>query len=205
MNFITFKEQFKNFSIFSVNDIRMIDPGFFNQRLVEWQKKGYIKKIIRKFYIFSDTEINEQLLFLIANKIYKPSYISFETALAYYGLIPESVYKISSASTNKTSVFNTSTGKFFYTTVHKKLFFGYKLIDYKKENFVIATAEKALLDFFYINSHIKTKNDILELRINEGVSKDVIKIPVLDEYLDRFQNKTLERKIKIFKEYIKNA
>ena len=204
MNFITFKEKFKDFLIFSVNHIRLLDPWFFNQRLVEWQKKGYIKKIVRKYYIFSDTEINEQLLFLTANKIYKPSYISFETALAYYGLIPESVYKITSAATKKTYNFNTPLGKLSYHTLHKKLFFGYKLMAYKKESFIIASAEKALLDFFYINEHIKTKTDILELRINKNRVQGVLAMPVLDEYLAKFQNKALEGKIKIFKECIKN-
>ena len=204
MNFITFKEKLKDFSVFSVNDIRMVYPRFFNQRLVEWQKKGYIKKIVRKYYIFSDTEINEQLLFLTANKIYKPSYVSFESALAYHGLIPESVYKITSATTKKTYSFNTPLGKLSYHTIHKKYFFGYKLMVYKKENYIIAAPEKALLDFFYINEHIKTKNDVLELRINKDRINGVIKMPVLDEYLSRFQNRVLERKIKIFKGCIEN-
>ena len=43
---------------------------------------------------------------MVANKIYSPSYISLETALSYYGLIPESVYALTSVSTRKTISFN---------------------------------------------------------------------------------------------------
>jgi|SRR3989339_351831 len=205
MNFITFREKLKDFHIFSTNDIKMIAPAFFSQRLVEWQKKGYIRKIIRNYYVFSGTEADEHLLFLTANKIYKPSYVSFETALAYYGLIPENVYLVTSASTRKTYVFNTPLGKFSYNSLKKSLFFGYKPIRYGKENFLIATAEKALLDYLYINAHIKTMGDIAELRLNRDAARDMVRLPVLDEYSHRFGSKTLEKKTGILKEYFKNA
>ena len=76
----------KNFKIFNLNDIRKIEENFDLRRLNEWQKKNYIKKIRQGFYIFSDLEINEQALFIIANRIHEPSYISLEMALSFTGL-----------------------------------------------------------------------------------------------------------------------
>jgi predicted transcriptional regulator of viral defense system len=105
MQYIEFKDSLKDFTIFSLNDIRRIDNRFFRTRLNEWQNKGFIKKVIKGFYIFSDLELNEKVLFEIANRIYSPSYISFETALFWHGLIPESVYGITSASTRRTYKF----------------------------------------------------------------------------------------------------
>src|SRR5437763_1371478 len=86
MHYQALKEQLKNFSIFSVSDIRKIDPKFYPARLSEWQKKGILKKLRRGYYMFADATLNEQALFLIANHLYPPSYVSFESALSYYGL-----------------------------------------------------------------------------------------------------------------------
>lgn len=59
MNYIKLKNSLKDYTIFSLNDIKMIDSSFYLRRLNEWQDKGYIKKIIRGYYVFSDLEINE--------------------------------------------------------------------------------------------------------------------------------------------------
>jgi len=68
MQFLELKNDLKDFIIFSKKDIEKIDQSFHNQRLSEWQSKGYIKMIRRGYYIFSDLELNESVLFLIANK-----------------------------------------------------------------------------------------------------------------------------------------
>ena len=94
MQYIELKNGLKDFTVFSVSEIRKIDPHFHRRRLNEWQDKGYIKKIIRGYYIFSDLKLSEEVLFEMANRIYAPSYVSFEMAISYYHLIPESVYGI---------------------------------------------------------------------------------------------------------------
>jgi predicted transcriptional regulator of viral defense system len=82
MRYLELKESLKDFTVFSLADIRQTDSFFHRRRLNEWQEKGYIKKLIRGFYIFSDLELNENVLFEIANRIYAPSYISLEIALS---------------------------------------------------------------------------------------------------------------------------
>jgi predicted transcriptional regulator of viral defense system len=81
MQYLDLKTKLKDFPVFSIKDIEKVDSSFHKQRLSEWQKKGYVKKVRQGFYIFSDLEMNEQTLFTIANRIYKPSYISLEMVL----------------------------------------------------------------------------------------------------------------------------
>lgn len=205
MQFFELKTKLNDFLVFSVRDIEKIDLEFHSQRLSEWQAKGYIKKITKGYYIFSDLEINEQGLFLIANKIYSPSYISFEMAFSYYNLIPEAIYGITSATSQKTNNFKTSFGEFIYRHIKPELMFGYKLVGYKNNNFRIAEIEKALLDYFYLNTNLKTENDFIEMRFNGDEFKALANVDKLNEYLKFFNNKALEKRIKKFLKYINYA
>lgn len=68
MRYLELKEHFKDFPVFSLSDIRKIEPDFHRRRLSEWKEKGYIKSIIKGSYIFSDQEPgekNKNLLFLL--------------------------------------------------------------------------------------------------------------------------------------------
>src|SRR3989338_3736025 len=147
MQFIELRQQLKDFMVFSLQDIRKIEANFDLRRLSEWQDKGYIKMIRQGYYIFFDLVINEQVMFLIANKIYAQSYISLESALSYYGLIPEGVYAITSIYTRKTEKFKTMIAEFFYRKLKPELFFGYKLINIAEQQYKIAEIEKTILDY----------------------------------------------------------
>ena len=50
MTILSLKSLLKDYPVFSVNDIIKIEPDFHRQRLVEWQKKGYLKKLLIKMY-----------------------------------------------------------------------------------------------------------------------------------------------------------
>ena len=205
MNYIKLKNFLKDYTIFSLNDIKMIDSSFYRRRLNEWQDKGYIKKIIRGYYIFSDLEINEYVLFEIANKIYSPSYISSEMALSYYHFIPESVYGITSVSTRRTYSFKTPIAEFIYKTVKPQLFFGYNLIKYNNKYIKIASLEKAILDYFYLHSDIKGENDFASLRLNKEIFLKEFNEEKLNKFLERFAQKSLTKRIESFGEFMKNA
>jgi predicted transcriptional regulator of viral defense system len=167
MQFIEFKQIFKEYVVFSKNEINKYIPGFNKMNLIYWQEKGYIKKIKNNWYCFTDKEISQDVLFNIANKIYAPSYISLETALSFYGFIPEAVFLTTSISTLKTNEFDTFTGRFSYKSVKKNIFFGYKIIKRNNLSVKIAEAEKAILDFLYFNSTIKTHLDLRAFRLNK--------------------------------------
>jgi predicted transcriptional regulator of viral defense system len=126
--------------------------------------KGYIKMVRRGHYAFSGLEISESVLFMIANKIYTPSYVSMETAFSHYHLIPEAVYGISSVASRKTNHFQTNYGEFIYRHIKPQLMFGYKLNSYQGHTFKIAEMEKALLDI--LNPRMDKEGGFASLRFN---------------------------------------
>lgn len=202
MQYLEIKENLKDFVVVSANDILKVDPDFHKQRLSEWQKKGYIKKIAKGHYIFSDLEINESILFIIANQIFEPSYISLEMALSHYGLIPESVYGITSITSRKSYKFRSPVGQFSYRQIKPELMFGYKLINYQNHSFKMAEVEKAILDYFRINPKLRTEGEFEELRINRDVFLEKVDMKKLQNYLKQFNNKSLEKRVNRFIKYL---
>ena len=205
MKYHDLKKALNDFTIFSVKEVRKADPRFHRRRLNEWQERDLIKKVVRGYYIFSDAKVDENTLFEIANRIYSPSYVSFEMALARYQLIPESVYGITSASTRKTYRFRTPIADFIYRTIHPRLFFGYDLIRHTGRSFKIASPEKALLDFFYLHPNIKQEKDFESLRINGDVFREQVDAEKLNDFLIRFSQKRLTKRIERFLEYMRHA
>lgn len=202
MNYFEFRKALSSFAVFSISDIRTVQPGFDRRRLSEWQDKGYIRKIIKGIYIFSDIELDERRLFEIANKIYRPSYISFETALFHYHLIPESVYAVTSASTRRTYEFETFLSRFTFRTLHKRLFFGYAI---EPGPVKMASMEKAILDYFYLNPSLRTKEDFAALRIDGEAFWERLDQEQMSRYLERFGQKALSERIGRFMEWMKDA
>ena len=204
MRFLEVKNKLGDLVVFTAKDIRKINPDFFDSRLTKWQEKNYIKKIIKGYYIFSDTEINELTLFAIANQIYSPSYISLDSAFRYYNLIPEEVFTVTSVSTRKTQEFNTDLGNFQYQSIKEELYRGYKVIGEKEKKFKIATMEKAIVDYFYLNPSIKTKEDFKGIRFNldslEKLDRDQLK-----KYTQLINKKAVSKRINNFLNYLKNA
>jgi len=205
MQYIKLKEELKKYTVFSLKDIKKIDQKFGRARLNEWQKKGYIKKIIKNFYIFTDIISDEQTLFEIANRIYCPSYISLETALSYYNLIPESVYNTTSVSTRRTYTFDTGIGQYIYRKVKPSVFFGYKLLEYGDKRIKIASLEKTILDYLYLNSDINSAVAMESIRFNKEEFLNNADRSKFDDYLLLFNNKQLSKRIKVFWEFIYNA
>jgi hypothetical protein len=100
--------------------------------------------------------------FLLANHLYRPSYVSLETALSYWGLIPERVYEITSMTTDRTKEYNTAVGRFTY--LHLPLtyyFFGQKQVALAENQLaLVATPEKALCDKLIATSGLLFRSSI---------------------------------------------
>lgn len=203
MKYIDLYEKFKNLPFININDVKTAFPDFDNRRLNEWQKAGYIKKIIRNFHVFADKTLDGQDLCFIANKLREPSYISLEYALNHYSLIPEAVFVYTSITTKKTASFETVIGNFSYQTLKRSLFFGYVLQGQEKAKYQIAEPEKAILDFLYLRTDIKDENDIESLRLNADVYKEIVNEDKLREYLAAFELPILDRKVALLMKYIK--
>ena len=194
MKYIEFEKKFRNYPIIHISNIKKIEVDFDHRRLYEWQKKGYIEKVINNFYIFSDKNFSEIKNNFIANKLIEPSYLSMEYALNYYSLIPEIVFWRTSISSKKTKKFTTSIGNFSYQKMKKNLFFGYKIVKAENIMFKIAEPEKAILDFLYLRKNISNKDDFAELRINEEIYKEIIDQEKMKNYLKIFNSKKLTKR-----------
>jgi len=203
MKFRDFQILAKNLPAFNLNDIRKLDPGFHRQQLNDWCKRGYVQPIAGGYYLFTGTEIDETFLFMLANRIYEPSYISRESALAYYHIIPESVLGVTSASSRKTKQFDSQWVRFLYYSIKPTLMFGYhvvtpgKLIQYK-----IATLEKAVLDYLYWNSNIQSVEEFEGLRWNREELLGLIDNQLFKQYLVIFAHKALNHRVNLLMEYL---
>ena len=201
MNYITFEKRLKPFPVFSIRDIEKCFPGFDYRRLVEWQKKKYITKIRNGFYTLNPIIDGEPFLYNVANKIWKPSYVSLESAMSYYGFIPEGVFTITSITTLNTARYQTPVGNFSYSSIHPKLFFGYKIEVINGIKFAIAEPEKVILDFFY-RKNVLSIEDIKAMRFNFSMMAELIDIEKLNSYLITYDSKVLNTRIAIFKKLV---
>jgi len=102
--------------------------------------------------------------YILANQIYGPSYITCQTALAFWNMIPERVELIISMTTKRKKLFETPVGRFSYLYCNKKVFhIGINLEhagDQKK--FLIASPEKALSDIIAAQTHISSEKEMQE-------------------------------------------
>jgi len=201
MGYLEFRQTFELYPVISVREIKKIYPYFDSRRLVEWQLKGYLIKLKRGFYCFMDKEKNEHFIHYVANKIYAPSYITLESALAFYNLIPEGVFTTTSLTTKYTTKYTNPIGNFEYRHIKPSLYFGYKLIEKNKVFIKIAEIEKAILDYFYMNK-INDLESIKEMRFNSIQAKELINFEKLKIFQNRFNSNILAKRIKMFKKVI---
>lgn len=204
MKYTEIQSYLKKLKVFSTKDLKILDDKFNKSKVSNWLKSWYIKQVIRWFYIYWDLDFNQNLLFSISNKIYYPSYISLETAFNYYWIIPEQTFSIISVSTKKTKDFDTNLWYFSYKKIKSNLYWWYKIINIWDNKILIAEIEKAILDYLYLNSNIYNIDDFELLRWNKDILKEKIDMKKLEKYLKMFSNKTLEKKVNLLFNYIKN-
>ena len=104
----------------------------------------------------ANTKVTKPEPFLIANHLWGPSYVSMETALAYWGYIPEKVFEISSVTVKSAKTYTTKAGRFSYFHASTPYYaFGIKSIELtKKQTIMIASPEKAICDNIVMTSGI---------------------------------------------------
>jgi predicted transcriptional regulator of viral defense system len=84
--------------------------------------------------------------FQIANFLYEPSYISLETALSYWGILPQFPFEITSVTLKKTVTKSVDDIVYSYSHLSNTMYGLYV----KEEEFLIATPEKSLFDQLYL-------------------------------------------------------
>ena len=146
------------------------------------EKHGNIIRLKKGLYVVSEKISRKPVSReLIANHLYGPSYLSLETALSFYGMIPERVFTVRSMTTKKAKNFKIPFGNFDYTTVSTD-YFSVGLRQEIIENqyvFLIATPTKAVCDMIIATPNlrlqsVKAMQNYLEedLRIDFDVVKE---------------------------------
>lgn len=151
-------------------------------------KNGEILSLKRNYYVtrffYEKYKTDTSYLFSLSNALLKPSYVSLESALQYYGLFAEAVnYVVTSATLKLPREFKNRTGRYSYRKINEKLFTDFKIVEQEsstnknKFNFAIALPYKAIFDYLYYRTNRFTKNvhsDLLEeLRIDtDSLSQD---------------------------------
>ena len=151
MRYSALKEKI-NRNIFSFLDVIKTFPlekeEAIKIQLYRFSKKDLITQIKRGLYCFDKSLIDELEL---ASFLYQPSYVSLETALNYYGMIPDIPLAVSSITLTTTKHLNNAFGGFNYHKIKPDLFYGFSSVPTPNLGvFNLADKEKALLDYLYL-------------------------------------------------------
>lgn len=162
-------------------------------------KKGFY---ISSFYLDKVNEKNEteEYLEYLAGIVRYPSYISLEYALAKYGLIPESVFRITSISKKTTRKYDSKLIAFSYRKIKENLFVGFIEKKYGRQTIRFATPSKALFDYLYLKkfaSDPEIENYLLKTgRINWRALEPTDK-KLFSKYVDLSLSKKMNKILKI--------
>ena len=198
MNYLDFRNRFAELGCFSVHQVDAAFPGFDHNNITRWQQRGLLVKLRQGFYAFPEYRTQPNFEFFVSNYIYKPSYISLHSALAFYDIIPEAVTQITAVSALKTAAFDNPFGSFSYMKMKFDLIFGYDILPLNNRSIHIAQPEKAILDLLYLYPFYNTESEIENLRFDEDFICNELNVERLTLYLDRFYNKKLAERVKIF-------
>jgi predicted transcriptional regulator of viral defense system len=205
MKFKELLKLIKEETIFSSSLLMAGNESVFQIRmqLSRWVAEDKIIQIKRGLYAIASPYTNQEPHpFLIANMIKKASYISLQSALEYYGIIPEYVPKITSVTTGRPGVVNSKLGIFIFKHLKKDLFWGYQEQEVIRGTKVfIARPEKALLDLIYLTPNSDNDAYIEELRLQRW---EKINIELLLHYAKDFKKPKMERAANLLKKITMN-
>jgi len=157
--------------VFSCGDILSFYPkekrNNLKKMISRWSEKGWIHPLKRGLYELSyprDLTIPD---LYIANKLYSPSYVSLETALSNYSIIPEVSMAVTSLTTKPTRRFKNEHGLFIYRTVKADAFMGYYVEKNGALDILMAEPEKALVDYLYFKKYRNKEFNLKDERIDK--------------------------------------
>jgi predicted transcriptional regulator of viral defense system len=154
--------------------------------LEEYTKAGLFLRLKRGLYALQDTQPSEEE---IANQLYRPSYVSFEYALALHRILPEMIYVVTSATTKPTRIFTAAGRTYSYSTIKREAFTGYRPQQREGRTVLIAEPEKALADYLYfVTLGKRPHNDRLDLT--------ALNAQKLQAYAELFERPQLEELVR---------
>lgn len=164
-------------------------------RLMYLEKNGVYHKVVKGLYE-TERSVNPVLL---ASAVYGPSYVSFESALSFWNLLPEKVLAVTSATFNKnrTKRFETDFGLFLYRDVPEEVFpFEVYIRTEDDRTFLIAGKEKSLCDILYREEPLRSEKRLREflfenLRIEES-DFDLLDFSVVSDLCGLYKSTNLK-------------
>ncbi len=146
-------------------------------KVMRIEEAGYLVRLKKGLFVVTP-KVHGQTLSteLIANHLYGPSYVSFESALSFYKIIPERVYTVKSASLKRSKNFTTPLGHFDYIQINPSYYsIGLRQEIYEnKYAFVIATPEKALCDMIISTKGIRIQSaKAMQIFLEEDLRVDL--------------------------------
>lgn len=142
-------------------------PAAARRQLSRWTKVGRLYQLRRGLYALAPPfQKIKPHPFLIANRMVRASYVSCQSALAYYDLIPEHAPVTTSVTTARPVSWDTPVGAYEFRHIKTDLFHGYRLIELNRgQRAFVASPEKALLDLVYLQPGGDAPDYLRELRL----------------------------------------
>ena len=160
-----------------------VDPGDVRRQLSRWVEAGRLYQLRRGLYALAPPfQRVRPHPFLVANHLVRGSYVSLQSALAHYNLIPEYVPVTTSVTPDRPYRWDTPLGSYLFRHLRKDLLTGYRrtLLAGGQEAFV-ASPEKALLDLLYLEAEADTEEYLGELRLQHMETLDLAELTRLAE------------------------
>ena len=144
-----------------------VDPGDVRRQLSRWVKAGRLYQLRRGLYALAPPfQKVAPHPFLVANRLVPGSYVSLQSALGHYSLIPEFVPVTTSVTVGRPARWDTPLGTYDFRHIQTELLTGYRRpsLGEGQEAF-LATPEKALLDLVYLEPGADSPEYLSELRL----------------------------------------
>jgi predicted transcriptional regulator of viral defense system len=144
-----------------------VNPANVHRQLSRWTKAGRLYQLRRGLYALAPPfQKVKPHPFVVANRMVRGSYVSCQSALAHYGLIPEHVPVVISVTTARPARWETPLGVYQFRHIKTELLRGYRLIDLGgDQQAFVATPEKTLLDLVHLQPGGDAPDYLRELRL----------------------------------------
>lgn len=171
------------------------------RQLARWQRSGHLQQVRRGLYsVAPPYRHRTPHPFLVANRMVKASYVSCQSTLAWYGLIPEYTPVTTSVTTLRPGSRNTPFGDFQFRHLKQDLWFGYQLLSVTPEQQAfVAHPEKALLDLLYLTPEADNPLFLQELRLQ---NLEQLNQELLNQFVERIGSLKLQRCIQLLAKLI---
>ena len=164
-----------------------LDPDHVRRQLSRWTSAGRLYQLRRGLYTLAPPyQVVKPHPFLVANRMVSGSYVSLQSALAHYGLIPEYVPTVLSATSARPNEWQTALGKFVFRHVQVDYLRGYQTIELPREQTaLVARPEKAILDQVYLTAGADKQEYLGALRLQNLEQIDPASLSGMAEVFDR--------------------